>query len=114
MIWVVSYLCLVASLSCISFALYGWDKRQAVLTRRRVPEQTLHLIDLAGGWPGGLLGQKYFRHKTKKLSFRIRFWLTVLLHLAIVGALGYENLMGSQAHGIPAPSDLLIETITTR
>jgi len=114
MIWAIYYLCLVASLSCISFALYGWDKRQAVLARWRVSEQTLHLFDLAGGWPGGLLGQRYFRHKTKKLSFRIRFWLTVLLHLAVVGALGYENLIGSHAHWIPAPFDSLIQTTTAR
>ena len=91
----VYYLCLVAALSCISFSIYGWDKRQAILTRRRVAEQTLHLFDLLGGWPGGLLGQRYFRHKTKKLSFRIRFWLTVLLHLGIVGAFSYENFSGS-------------------
>ena len=94
MIWAVFYLCFVGILSCSSFALYGWDKRQAVLARRRVPEQTLHLFDLAGGWPGGLLGQKYFRHKTKKLSFQIRFWLTVLLHLAVVGTIGYNHFSG--------------------
>ncbi len=89
------YLCLVAALSCTSFAIYGWDKQQAIHARRRVSEQTLHLFDLFGGWPGGLLGQRYFRHKTKQLSFQIRFWLTVLLHLGIVGAFGYENFSGS-------------------
>lgn len=94
MIWAVFYLCLVGALSFSSFALYGWDKRQAVLALRRVPEQTLHLIDLAGGWPGGLIGQRYFRHKTKKLSFQIRYWFTVFLHLAAVGALGYNRLSG--------------------
>ena len=92
MIIVFAYLCLVVALSSISFAAYGWDKRQAVHARHRVAERTLHLLDVLGGWPGGWLGQRYFRHKTKKLSFRIRFWLTVMLHLAIVGAFGYENL----------------------
>ncbi len=92
MILAAVYLGGITLLSGISFAFYGWDKRQAVLGRRRVPEQTLHLIDLAGGWPGGLLGQRYFRHKTKKLSFQIRFWLAVALHVAVVGVIGYQNL----------------------
>jgi uncharacterized membrane protein YsdA (DUF1294 family) len=75
---------LVMSLAC--FVAYGWDKRSAANGSRRVPEQTLHILALLGGWPGGLLGQRHFRHKTKKLSFLIVFWCIVVLHVAIVGA----------------------------
>lgn len=44
---------------------------------------------LLGGWPGALLGQRQFRHKTKKLSFLIVFWLVVVLHVAIVASAAY-------------------------
>ena len=78
------YLCVVAVFSVIAFVLYGWDKRQAQRNGRRIPEQTLHLCSLLGGWPGAILGQQTFRHKTKKLSFRITFWLTVFVHLSVI------------------------------
>ncbi|MBB4011069.1 DUF1294 domain-containing protein [Niveibacterium umoris] len=69
-------------LSIVSAATYARDKRAAFRGARRTPEATLHLIDLAGGWPGGLLAQQLFRHKTRKVSFQIGFWLTVVTNLA--------------------------------
>lgn len=62
--------------SAVSFALYGLDKAAAVRGARRVPEATLHLLALLGGWPGALAGQLAFRHKTRKQPFRTVFWLT--------------------------------------
>ena len=72
-------------LSIITFCVYGWDKRQAKLGRWRTPEKTLHVLALLGGWPGAILAQRYFRHKTRKGSFQVLFWLTVMLHVAAVG-----------------------------
>lgn len=83
------YLGLVAVASCASFAAYGWDKRRAAIAGRRIPERTLHLLAFLGGWPGALLGQRQFRHKTKKVSFLITFWIIVFLHVAIVGMIAY-------------------------
>ena len=40
--------------SVLSFLLYGYDKYQATYSRWRVREVLLHLLDLLGGWPGGL------------------------------------------------------------
>jgi len=73
---------MLALVSPISFLAYGWDKRLARHGGWRVPEKTLHSIDAVGGWPGGLLAQQLFRHKTQKTSFQIKFWLTVLMHVA--------------------------------
>lgn len=83
------YLLVVVGMSLISFIVYGLDKRRAAKGGRRISERTLHLLALLGGWPGALLGQRRFRHKTVKLSFRIVFWLVVLLHLSLVGAVAY-------------------------
>jgi uncharacterized membrane protein YsdA (DUF1294 family) len=80
-----SYLSLVGVTSLASFLAYGVDKRRAGIGGPRVPERTLHLLDLLGGWPGGWLGQRRFRHKTQKASFQFVFWLTVMVHLAAAG-----------------------------
>jgi len=76
------------TLSPISFLAYGWDKRRARRERSRLSERSLHMLDVLGGWPGGWLGRRYFRHKTQKRSFRIVFGLTVGIHVACVVGLG--------------------------
>lgn len=60
--------------------LYRRDKRRAELGTQRTPESTLHLLELLGGWPGALLAQRMYRHKTAKFSYQFVFWLVVGLH----------------------------------
>lgn len=69
-----------ALLSLITYVLYALDKSAARGRRHRVPERTLHLLSLLGGWPGALLAQHMLRHKTAKPRFLFVFWLTVLGH----------------------------------
>jgi uncharacterized membrane protein YsdA (DUF1294 family)/cold shock CspA family protein len=69
---------MVASL--LSFIMYFFDKSAARKGAWRTQENTLHLLSLAGGWPGALIAQKKLHHKTKKQSFRYIFWITVLLN----------------------------------
>jgi uncharacterized membrane protein YsdA (DUF1294 family) len=88
------YLGLVAVTSLASFVAFGFDKRRATTGGRRVPERTLLILSLLGGWPGAILAQRHFRHKTKKVSFLFAFWVVVMLHLAVVGAVAYV-LVGS-------------------
>ncbi|WP_028620089.1 DUF1294 domain-containing protein [Pseudomonas sp. Ant30-3] len=66
--------------SLLAFFLYWGDKRKARTDRWRTPENVLHAVEFAGGWPGALLAQQVFRHKTRKVSFQILFWAIVLLH----------------------------------
>jgi uncharacterized membrane protein YsdA (DUF1294 family)/cold shock CspA family protein len=68
--------------SLIAFLAYAIDKSAAKRGARRIQELTLHLWALAGGWPGALIAQQLFRHKSKKRSFRIAFWITVLVNCA--------------------------------
>jgi uncharacterized membrane protein YsdA (DUF1294 family) len=72
------------SLNMVTLALYGYDKRQAIVRGARIPEAALHVAALLGGSPGALLGQELFRHKTRKRSFRIVFVAIVLLQIAII------------------------------
>ena len=67
--------------SGLSFGLYARDKGKAQREQWRTPETVLHTFDLAAGWPGGLIAQRVYRHKTRKLSFQAIFWLTTLFHL---------------------------------
>lgn len=66
--------------SVLAFLAYAFDKSAARSGRWRTPESTLHLFGLLGGWPGALLAQRVFRHKSRKLSFQIGFWITVVLN----------------------------------
>lgn len=69
-------------MSCVTFIAYAFDKSAAIKGRQRTPEQTLHLLELLGGWPGALIAQNLFRHKSRKASFQIAFWAIVLLNCA--------------------------------
>jgi len=66
--------------SLITFIAYAIDKSAAQMGRWRTGEGTLHLFALLGGWPGALIAQQTLRHKTKKTSFRVAFWLTVIMN----------------------------------
>ena len=68
-------------LSAATFAVYATDKAAAARGGRRIPEANLHLLSLAGGWPGALLAQQFLRHKSTKQAFRQVFWATVGLNL---------------------------------
>ncbi|AOE60791.1 DUF1294 domain-containing protein [Pseudomonas corrugata] len=70
------------TVSVVAFLLYWSDKRKARSDTWRTPENVLHAVELAGGWPGALLAQQVFRHKTRKVSFQVVFWFIVLLHQA--------------------------------
>ncbi len=63
------------ALSLLSFLLYGIDKWKAKRGTWRIPEATLLQCDMLGGWVGGLIAQRTFRHKTYKSTYRWRFWL---------------------------------------
>jgi uncharacterized membrane protein YsdA (DUF1294 family)/cold shock CspA family protein len=74
-------------MSSVSYLLYGYDKQVAGKTRwQRIPESDLHLLDLLGGWPGGLVAQQALRHKSVKASFQRGFRVTVVLNLALYAA----------------------------
>ena len=71
-----------AGMSLLTFVVYAIDKAAAQAQRWRTPESTLHLLALAGGWPGALLAQQWLRHKSVKQPFRTVFWLTVVINVA--------------------------------
>ena len=73
--------------STVTFVVYAWDKSSARNNRYRTPENILHLLGLLGGWPGALIARQLFRHKSKKQSFIIEFWITAMLNVGAVAML---------------------------
>jgi uncharacterized membrane protein YsdA (DUF1294 family) len=70
--------------AALTAAVYGIDKFAAVRGWWRVRERSLHMLALLGGWPGAYLGQRLFRHKTRKQPFRTVFWVTAGFNLAFL------------------------------
>ena len=71
--------------SVLAFVAYAIDKSAAKNNRWRTKESTLHLFGIVGGWPGALLAQKKFRHKSKKEEFKTVFWATVIINCFALG-----------------------------
>lgn len=72
---------LYLSMSVLSICLYALDKSAAKKGGQRTPENTLHTLSLFGGWPGAMYAQQLLRHKSSKTSFRVVFWLTMIINV---------------------------------
>jgi len=77
--------------SVVTFILYAKDKAAARKGLWRTPEKTLHLLSLIGGWPGALVAQRMLRHKSQKESFRLVFWITVIVNVGVFAWLHIHN-----------------------
>ena len=77
-------LVLYLAASAASIVVYAVDKSAARHGRWRARESTLHLLAVIGGWPGALVAQRLFRHKSRKPSFQAVFLLTVVLNCALL------------------------------
>jgi uncharacterized membrane protein YsdA (DUF1294 family) len=71
--------------SAVAFLAYALDKSAARHDRWRTQETTLHIFGLIGGWPGALAAQELLRHKSKKQSFQVVFWATVVANCSALG-----------------------------
>ena len=76
--WALIYL---GGINIVTLVSYAIDKRKARSGSWRIPELQLHIMELLGGWFGAHVGQQYLRHKSSKLSYRLVFWIIVLLWL---------------------------------
>jgi uncharacterized membrane protein YsdA (DUF1294 family) len=57
------------AINVVTAVAYAWDKTQARRGNRRIPERTLFLLNLAGGFGGAWLVFFGMRHKTLHRSF---------------------------------------------
>ena len=80
--WPVAVVYIVTSMA--AYFAYKHDKEAAQVGARRTNEWTLITLGLIGGWPGALVAQYRFRHKTRKIAFRIGYWFSVGFNLAVL------------------------------
>lgn len=69
--------------SLFTYLAYATDKHSSQRGGKRTQESSLHLLSTIGGWPGAAFAQQLLRHKTKKLSFRVVYWFTVIGNVGI-------------------------------
>lgn len=81
MFYLVIYLILI---NLIALFMYRIDKTKAKSQTWRIKESTLLLLSLLGGGIGSILGMELFRHKTKKLKFKLGVPLLTILSVIIL------------------------------
>ena len=74
----------LVAVNLVTALAYGFDKMAARRKWKRVPERALHVMAVAGGTPAAFAAQRYWRHKTVKASFQLRFWLILSIQGVIV------------------------------
>lgn len=74
------------SANVLTLVIYGVDKIAARKVWRRVPESTLLVFGVVGGWAGAIAGQQLFRHKTQKQPFKTYFIISVILSVSAMAA----------------------------
>ena len=86
-------------ISIFVFILAGYDKYLARKNKHRIPENTLFFLEAIGGTIGLLLAMLFFRHKTSKPSFIIKFSIIIFIQILIaVLLLIYKNDIFTIAH----------------
>jgi len=72
------------AISIFTFFIYSKDKDYAQDGSWRISENTLHLLSILGGWTGALIAQDKLQHKSSKFSFKIVFFLTILINIFLL------------------------------
>jgi len=83
---------LYLGLSLLLFIIYAMDKSAARNGSWRTSENTLHLLAIAGGWPGAVIAQQILHHKSKKQPFRLVFWITIVINIGLFVGLHIPNM----------------------
>lgn len=83
-------------MSAVTFGVYAWDKQAAIDGAWRTRESTLQALALLGGWPGAVFAQQFLRHKNRKVSFQLVFWLIVIVNVGALVALVWRPVLIDQ------------------
>ena len=74
----------ISLVNVATYWFYAQDKEAAQLGKRRVPENTLHILSFFGGWPAAWLAQQRLRHKTQKQPFRQIYFCTIAFNILLI------------------------------
>ncbi|MBC7640762.1 MAG: DUF1294 domain-containing protein [Flavobacterium sp.] len=71
------------AINIVGFFLIWYDKNQSKNNQYRVSEKTLLTIVAFGGIAGSSLGMFFFRHKTSKTSYLLKFFGIIIVQVLI-------------------------------
>ena len=71
------------AINAIAFTAFGLDKTLAKRGARRISERMLLLLALTGGIVGAMIGQKFWRHKTQKRTFKSSLYAIAVLQIIL-------------------------------
>ena len=84
---------ILLAINLFAFLLMGYDKKLAKTNQRRISEKALLTSAMLGGSIGSGIGMLYFRHKTSKNSYLVKFWSVVIIQIIVLYfGRGYLNL----------------------
>jgi len=97
--------------SLLTIAFYRVDKFLAQYKYWRIPETNLHLWELLCGWPGAIFAQQKYRHKRSKTSFKVIFWLCVIINCGAILCLVSPVVLQNTNHAMRKFYNSIVETI---
>ena len=81
----ISFLVIIlAAVNIAAYFLMWQDKQRAIHQQWRIPERTLLLLSLLGGFIGIHLGRQHFRHKTQRWYFSLIVIISAILWLVLL------------------------------
>ena len=84
---------ILLAINVLAFLLMGYDKKLAKRNQTRISEKALLTSAMLGGSIGSGVGMLYFRHKTSKNSYLVKFWSIVIIQIIVLYfGRGYVNL----------------------
>lgn len=72
---------IILVLNIFAFGLMGYDKYLAKNNQHRISEKALLTAALLCGSIGSGLGMLYFRHKTSKNSYLVKYWAIIIVQI---------------------------------
>ena len=75
---------ILLAINIFAFILMGYDKKLAQTKQRRISEKALLTSAIIGGSVGSGIGILYFRHKTAKKSYLLKFWMIVVIQIIVI------------------------------
>jgi uncharacterized membrane protein YsdA (DUF1294 family) len=75
---------ILLAINIFAFLLMCYDKKLAKTNQRRISEKALLTSAMVGGSFGSGIGILYFRHKTAKNSYLVKFWSVVVVQIIVL------------------------------
>ncbi|MFE3872335.1 DUF1294 domain-containing protein [Flavobacterium sp. ZS1P70] len=77
------------TLNILAFIIIAYDKRLAIVQKKRISEETLLTFAAVGGTIGSALAMYIFRHKISKKYYLFKFYRIVFIQILIGIAVFY-------------------------